>query len=326
MGVIRNHNSGECVLLYAQHVVGRNPLISNTYHSEEDISKSHATIFWENGGWKLHDHSRNGTMVNRQHLARIVTSLKEGDVVQFGNDEGTRWILYDEAAPTSYFISAEDSEKILSLASRKGVPSLDHPQVSYFYSIGRHLTLEREDVVLPLRSGTRVCFNDEGYGSHEWIFVENHILDDTVDYGRLVQSTCFDIYLSADEERISIQIKGGDWGLDLGTRSHHYLLLSLARKRIEDCEAEFAISDQGWIDMEDLSKDFSLEFQKDVDEYTINMHIHRLRKQLMKSKPYGYLFSDVIERKKGMVRFAHPGFRIIKEDHCLAEYFPKQAG
>jgi len=65
--------------------------------------------------------------------------------------------------------------------------------------------------------------------------------------------------------------------------------------------------------MDDLYEALSKELLKEVDAYYINTLIHRLRKNLINLPPYGFLFANIVERKKGKLRFGLPNFEIEKE-------------
>ena len=318
MGVIKKCHSEEYALLNAEHLIGRNSLIVHTVISQKDVSKSHGTIFWGNGIWNLRDHSRNGTLINGQHRHQETLSLKKGTVMQFGSDPETKWELIDSSPPTSYLRSTTHQNRILSLMMRDGIPFPDDDDISFYFTGDHRWRAEQAGKVIDLQDGTTLNWKDEA-----WVFVENDIMDDTEDYGVIVSSSYFRIELSADEERITVKVMGKDWALDLGERVHHYLLLALVRKRLLDRGQGYASADQGWLLMETLMKDMSKEFLKEVDEYQVNLQIHRLRKQLVKLQPYGYLFSSIIERRRGELRFAHKYFQIVKEGEVLAAALPK---
>ncbi len=318
MGVLRNKDSKACVLLNAQHLVGRNELVAHTWIKGQDISKQHATIYWNNGKWYLRDHSRNGTMVNGRHRLRDTVPLKAEDTLQFGRDKSTVWEMINDAPPSSYIKTRNKPVKVATVAARPGIPHLESTGISIFYE-GERWHLEKENETIPLTHGT--TFQSKG---ENWEFVFNEVPDETVDYGDILASTFFQFQISLDEENIGVNLVGKDWQIDLGERVHNYMLLALARKRLVDVKDGLKSTDQGWIDLEDLSYEMSKEFRRDIDPYHINLQIHRIRKQLLKSEPYGYLFSNVIERKKGTLRFAHRFLQIMKAGQSFGELLPNR--
>lgn len=78
--------------------------------------------------------------------------------------------------------------------------------------------------------------------------------------------------VSADEEHVAIRAEDRGRTLDLGARSHHYLLLTLARLRLE--EEALAPAERGWIHLTDLERMLNLS------ELQLNLQIFRARRQL----------------------------------------------
>ena len=71
--------------------------------------------------------------------------------------------------------------------------------------------------------------------------------------------------------------------------------------------------------MEELERNVSKELGYNIDKYYLNLQIFRLRKQFVKMKPFGNLFSKIIERRTGELRFAFPQLKVIKDDVCIGE-------
>lgn len=314
MAVLNQIQNGDFVLLNSQHVFGRDKAVSHTYSAENDISRSHATIFWKDGAWHLRDHSRNGTQVNEKYVHRDTVKLACGDTMQFGRNKLARWEMIDDAAPASYLQSVLNEDKIITLTSCPGFPNPDNQNMSFFYSHDHRWKLESAGEQIDLNHGTILRYNDD-----DWRFVENEVLDETVNYGSVAENAFFQFNLSADEERISVKIVVNELELDLGERVYHYLLLALARQRLAHDEMDYVFADQGWMSIDDLTRDMSKEFRKEIDAYYLNLQIYRLRKQLLEMEPLGYMFSNIIERRKGEIRFAYQNFKIVKEDICIGK-------
>ena len=129
----------------------------------------------------------------------------------------------------------------------------------------------------------------------------------------LLESEIFSSTESSDEENISSNIKINDLTLELGERVYNHLLLHLVRVRKQDLECGMDNRSCGWVQLEELNHALSKEMLRDVDEYYVNILIHRLRKNLINLIPYGHLFTHIIERKKGKLRFGLLNFQIEKE-------------
>ena len=84
--------------------------------------------------------------------------------------------------------------------------------------------------------------------------------------------------------------------IDLGERTHHYLLLILARKRMEDQQSLAEENEHGWMDKLLICQQIGL------DENHLNIHIYRFRKQLIKARPITMQLMQIIERRRGEIR------------------------
>lgn len=313
MAIIKNIRTQEIIYLNTQHTFGRNRHTSNTYLSEQDISQSHALISWKGSHWYIQDHSRNGTLVNGEYINHATVKLSKGSKIQFGEQETTQWEMINLDSPSSYLKSLEDPNKIIELTSCHAFPDDEKPEV-LIYPGDATWKLEKNGEALDLVQGEVYDVDNEKY-----VFVENNILEDTMDNGHVVNNAYFQFTLSSDEEHIRIKIITQNQELDLGERVHNYILLALARKRLIDVKIDHVLGDQGWITIDDLLKDMSREFGKELDVYYLNLKIYRLRKLLLETKPYGYLFSNIIERRYGEIRLAHRYFQILKEEECIGE-------
>jgi hypothetical protein len=226
--------------------------------------------------------------------------------VQFGEKGDTQWEILDLSPPTSYLKPLDTQNHIIELMSCYAFPNEKTPDV-FIYPADGLWKLEKKGIAHDLTHG------------EEYRYVENKVLEDTMDNGYVVNNAYFQFILSSDEEHIQVKIIIQNQELDLGERVHNYILLALARKRLLDVRMGCVFGDQGWIATDELLSDMSKEFGKELDTYYLNLKIYRLRKLLMETKPYGYLFSNIIERRQGEIRFLHRYFQILKEDECIGE-------
>ena len=312
MAILKNIETGELVLLQSQHMFGRNIYGVNTYICNEDVSRQHATIYWKEGVWYFKDHSRNGSFVNNQLIHMDNLKLKFGDKIRFCADRSIEWCLDDIKPPSSYLVSVTDKCKFLQLISCHALPSEDHPDISFFYTSEGVWNASVEDTIIKLENNHIYKFNNES-----WKYVENEVFDETIDYGSSVKDSCFCFTLSPDEEHINVKIVLNNMVMDLGDRVHNYLLLALARGKYRDIKNRYNIDDQGWCSVDLIIEDLSKECCKNVDVYYLNLLIYRLRKQLIGLKPFGFKFSNIIERRSGELRFAHNNFVVMKEGKCI---------
>lgn len=314
MALLEHIETGKTMVLRAQHTVGRNPFTSHTVIEAEDVSRSHATIYWSQGKWLIQDHSRNGTLVDGQLLRNTTTTLPVGATLQFGSQDPGKWRMKDIAPPCSFIHSLNDPHKMLLLDSCLALPDEQKPEVHFYMAPDQRWHYETATGVMPLTNGVHFAIAQE-----HWAFVENEGLEETIDHGRVLENACFIFYLSPDEEDLRLGLFADNHLNDLGRRSHNFMLLTLARKRLSDHAEGLAGADQGWMAVEDLEREVGKEIQREVDAYYLNVQVFRLRKQLQELRPIGHLFADIIERRPGEMRFAFPRLKIIKEDQVIGE-------
>ncbi len=313
MGIIKNNLTGKIVYLNTQHIFGRNQNLVNTHLSEQDISQSHALISWKANDWYLQDHSRNGTLVNGELINNATSKLSDGFKIQFGEHQSTQWEVVSTSPPSSYLRPIDNTDTVIELITCLAFPNEEMPE-TLLYPDSNIWKIETKTNIDTLKHGKTYTID-----AKEYIYIENRVLEDTLDLGNVVNNAFFKFTLSSDEEHIRIKIITQNQEFDLGERVHNYILLALARKRLEDVNNGHVIYDQGWIAIDDLLKDISKEFGRDIDTYYLNLRIYRIRKLILETKPYGYLFSNIIERRYGEIRFAHPYFQILKEEESIGE-------
>ncbi len=127
---------------------------------------------------------------------------------------------------------------------------------------------------------------------------------------------CLHFHVSLDEEHVCLKIHDTRHVLDLGERSHHYALLILARMRLVDAQRQLDGHLQGWVDLDRLAKMLGLE------PAHLNIQIFRMRKQLAEAQPAGAPVLEVIERRRGSLRFGDLPFHITRGSKFEADFDP----
>jgi hypothetical protein len=83
--------------------------------------------------------------------------------------------------------------------------------------------------------------------------------------------------VSRDEEYVTLQATSGGCQIDLGARAYHYLLLTLARRRMADAARGFPDTSCGWVDVEELARDRTMAPPRlNVDVFRVRQHFRRL--------------------------------------------------
>src|SRR5262249_28056514 len=137
--------------------------------------------------------------------------------------------------------------------------------------------LEQNGETRSLKDGERLALGSAG--PHR--FVAAAPMDDTrvVEVDREAEAPCLVLRLSLDEEHASLEVRDGGARTDLGERSHHYCLATLARRRRADQERGLEPGAQGWLGSTELSRMLGMEATH------LNMQIFRAREQLMTALP-----------------------------------------
>jgi hypothetical protein len=114
--------------------------------------------------------------------------------------------------------------------------------------------------------------------------------------------------LSLDEETTQLELHQPKQKqtIDLGVRSHHYLLLQLARHRANDIERGLDAKSQGWIYADHLAAELGLDITH------MNIQIFRARKQFVDNLPETVDHESLLERRGGKIRFGGVKFKIYK--------------
>lgn len=304
--------------LAPHHTFGRlenrvDTLLHNPY-----ISKLHTTIEWRDQQWLIKNLGRNGTLVNGNLLAENQSlALTLDDEIHFAEPNDPPFIVKDLNAPCDMLWPHEQQgvPTPISLDRYHLLPNENTPEATLFLDnqqwflepikqrgddgptelhsgeiielAGQSWQLLRADVYGPTEARAR---HNQGLGDFEFIFD-----------------------LSQDEESTHLTLALAEQQIDLGIRSHHYLLLQLARHRCMDCEQGIAEAERGWLYTEQLMKELGL------DETHINIQIFRARKQFSDALPNVNIQHDLIERRGGKLRLGCDKAVMYKGGHLTCQ-------
>lgn len=299
MARLLNKTTGETVNLLPQHIIGRHPTSSNTVITTPDASRTHATIAWDGEFWQLMDSSTNGTFVNGKRLNRGEGHrLHQNDEIRFASSSAEIWQLLDCDEPKSLLIPEKPGLPTIVLDDIAVLPSEESPEVTLYMSPLGHWVCESQSGISTLESGDRVGTND-----CIWRFVEAMPCAETIQIEEQTVTRADEVEIhfdvSQNEEHVAAKLKLPEAELNLGERTHHYLLLMLARKRLEDIKTGIAENERGWMEKEQLGKLLGMS------ETHINIQVYRFRKQLVKALPNTTILPQLIERRTGEIRFVY---------------------
>lgn len=271
MAKIKHAKSGQELTLLPEHVVGRS-LAATHRLTPKFVSAQHALLRWTGARWEARDlGSRNGTSVNGVRLtpARPVP-LTKGDVVCFG-DQTQVWRLEDDSPPNAMAIPLDGGEALCADGGVLAIPSAERPDVMIYAGSDGEWLIERQDEPVTMLDDGQV-FEAAG---RSWRFCRPEIVARTaaLDDARDVRSVELHFAVSRDEEHVHLQATCRDVTVDLGSRTHHYLLLTLARERLADASAGHPESACGWMYQDDLINAVA------IPPAQLNIDVFRIRRQ-----------------------------------------------
>lgn len=299
----------EKVYLKSYHTIGRFKYNVDTLINSPEISRHHAIIEFTQGHWLIRDVSTNGIWINDKKISKnLPYQLCLNDKVDFAAPGRSSFVVGDLSTDCQFLVSQSDSGKVIEIKDQLLLPNeQEASHIAYFDSMLNYWFLEdlfTNDRQVLIDGGLISIFNDQ------WQFycsspstitkqLKNEVAQN-VDYA-------LSFNVSLDEENTHLTLNVADQTVDLGTRSHHYLLLLLARTRILDKEAGLENELQGWMYREELAKALGVQMNH------MNIMVHRARKQLadacLDTCPE---FAYMLESENGKVRLNCNDITIVK--------------
>jgi hypothetical protein len=273
MAMIRHTSTGRTRLLEPEHLIGRAPSCS-LHISERYVSAQHALLRWNGRRWELKDlGSRNGTFLNGQRLkAADEVVVEMGARIAFGKPEQT-WEIVDDGAPGMMVVPTDGGEPVVIEGELLALPSSDDPQVTIYRSEGSWLLEKTDESTTPMTNlqtfevdgrRWRFCCVE---GTTKTTLADSSSLRLEVRYLELMFS------VSANEEHVHLQMSCAGKSVDMGSRARNYLLLTLARHRLQDVSAGQAEAACGWVNQDDFPNDPMMASPQ------LNLDVFRIRKQ-----------------------------------------------
>ncbi|MFT4623985.1 MAG: hypothetical protein ACI8PZ_002641 [Myxococcota bacterium] len=272
MGTLRDRATGRVVLLAADCILGR-ASTSWLQIADRKVSGQHARLRWAGARWELRDlGSRNGTFVDETPLGPTETrALHEGARIAFGPD-GPVWVVADIAPPQPIATHATTGERRGGQDGFLALPDERDPLLTVYQDHDGVWHLEGDGPAERLADRTRV----EVAGAAWWVEVPTH-LPPTIDaaHGVSLLDASLAFRVSADEEHVELTVTAPGFDRTLKPRVHLYMLLTLARVRLEEAaRGDVPASEQGWVEREVLCRMLGVDAQR------LKVDIFRARKQL----------------------------------------------
>lgn len=316
MAILKNRTTQRKIHLRTLHVFGRGRA-SDTLLDNPDASQVHASIRWTGSAWELHDHSRNGTLLDGTQLSHSsALTLHVGNTIGFGRDEGAAWVVEDLAAPSNILWPLGHDSAPVPLERSNLLPQGERAEVSiHCAEQGRWICTTPQGSWV-LEDGDEVRFSNQA-----WCFMAVQEVASTMEAMTgsapcIRPRTSLHFNVSLDEEHVRLQVQEADRHFDLGERTHHYTLLTLARLRCADAQRHQDSQAHGWVEMDRLAKMLG------VEPGHLNIQIFRMRKQLALAMPGDSHVPELIERRRGSLRFGSLCFRIMRGTQLEADFDP----
>jgi hypothetical protein len=240
------------------------------------VSAQHAVIRWNGRRWELLDRgSRNGTRLNGKLVeARRPYELGPGAIVAFGHED-ERWSLHDDGPPEAMLVALDSGEVLSGAGGVIGIPSKAQVECTAYVGAQGVWQLERPDgTVAAIEDGEvfvhatrsyRFCCPSAVSGTRSSV-------PPSSDDGAQLH-----FRVSNDEESVELSIEYPSHRVSLGSRSHNYLLLTLAEARLRDSDSGVRETACGWVDKEDLAGDLRMSPpQIDGEIFRIRGHFGKL--------------------------------------------------
>lgn len=250
------------------------------------VSGRHAELVWTRKGWQVRDlGSTNGTTLDGVRLeAGKDYSLSSGSVLAFGDPEN-QWKLIDATPPQALAIATSG----LRRAAEDGLlalPDDDHLEAVIFESHPGAWIAEVEGEPRAVKDQDCLSLNGD-----TWRLCLPRFHEETLAISSQVGvQPGLHFEVSRDEEFIRIWFVKNDARVEVATRAHHYMLLLLARARMEDQGSGLASGEAGWLYAEDFCKMLGTE------PHLLNVMVHRARQQFARLEMEGA--AGLIERRR----------------------------
>ncbi len=313
MAYLRNLQTNDKLHLLTHHTFGRRNDGVDTFIDQAEVSKIHAVIEWNGQAWEIRDLGRNGTWIDQQKLPSAKnTALRTGQTISFASQTKNSWKVENLDAPANLLLGLNDSSITEKLSHYHLLPNSTSPLAALFHCGTRGLWIlesHTDNNINSCSNETIVNHNDcISIGDHKWQLFLNTEQQQTLnitDNPSSIDQVAFHFDVSLDEEHTQLKLDHQYETIDLGERSHHYLLLHLARLKAEHANQGVDNKSQGWINNEQLAKELG------IDVSHINIQIFRARKQIADEFPGA---TDLLQRRRGEVRFNCSQASISKGD------------
>lgn len=320
-------DNSDIVYLREYHRLGRRAEAVDTQLDHPFVSKLHAIIEWKEPNWLIRDVSQNGIWINGEQVpAQVRHNLKLHDHVEIAGSQGVGFEISNLERPENMIFDSHQILDRISLADGVILPNEESPELGVYKCPERmqwfaeqlHQQESRDpdsaDIHDALESGPYQHDDTIQCAGKEWRFFLVNEDDVTTEFHAEppdIADVEFRFDISQNEENTTLTLLHNHQELDLGERSHHYLLAHLLRHKYAQANSNRSLQKTeqslGWMDCQ------LIEHELGIEESHLNIQIFRARKQIL-ANLVGYSGSSkLIERRRGSVRMGIDNYSIYKE-------------
>jgi FHA domain len=272
VGLLLDTHRGRLITLPARALVGRSSMCAVVI-DDPRASAEHAVLTWTGEHWEVRDlGSLNGTSLDGHRLATGQRApLHRDSRLAFGG--GDEWILADDRSAGPGARNETTSELVHSTSGILALPSVDDPRATVSRRTDGQWLIELGTELRTAMDGDHVDID----GVRWRLFLPSELgpVPETLKADGsplLFGSISLWFAPSMDEEHVDVRVRADDGNeSSLAPRSSHYMLLTLARARIEDARAGVALDEQGWRYATDLARMLQYSAER------LNLEIFRSR-------------------------------------------------
>lgn len=277
VGVLLDTRSGRLITLSARTLVGRSSVCLIVV-DDPRASAEHAAIAWSGECWEIRDlGSLNGTWLDgRRLLPGERAPVRRDARLAFG--DGDPWILADDRPAGPAARNTTTSELVHSTSGILALPSVDDPRATIFQRGDRQWLAEFGSELRAVSDRDSLELDGQS-----WLLL---LPDELGQLSSTLEAEASSLVLghislsfapSLDEEHVDVRVStdsGKEWILP--PRSSHYMLLTLARARLQDERSGAPREEQGWLYASELASMLQYTAER------LNLEIFRARTQLAK--------------------------------------------
>lgn len=306
MGLLRRAVDGSLHPLRARHLVGRSAA-SDLVIPRREVSGDHAAIRWTGRAWEIRDlGSRNGTWLNDEKLtAGDQRELMPGMSLAFGSPAEV-YRVEDAGPPVTCATPVGGGPVRSAVDGLLALPDDESPVASLFAGADGRWVLEHDGTVELVQDRQIVEVDGRPYQVFLAAPVELTLEPSPVKAD--ISAVRLRFFVSRDEEHVSLRVRTDAGEISLGSRSFHYVLLTLARQRLQDqALPDLPATAHGWMYQDDLLKRLG------VDANKFGVDIFRARRQLLEAGIDGA--ASIVERRalSRQLRIGVPDLEVILE-------------